>query len=573
MSKIRACMQLPRRLGVLRVYGGSGDRPGKRFENVRFSPFGLFPKPFCAARLQVTHLEAERQRRLPMTDPAPRQTPDQIGPNDRRLEDKNLVIAFKSGDQSAYDQIYRRYSARVNGVCRRMLFDPHDVQEASQEVFLRVYQALGRFNGRYEMGAWIARIATNVCLDQLRAKNRRPHDFAPLETVDNAYEGTFEDDTPETILLQRTEGRRVKRLLASMPPMHRAAIILRDFEGFSYEEIGKTLDISDVQVKALLHRARQSFKRSWAAGVASALLPTRLLQKLKLLSSSSVETAAAGVTSPQLAASCSSIAQQCGQFVVDKVFPVATALGVGLAAGVAVSKPPTREATTQVADAKPTILKSAPVTTSKITKKRAHREVKETEAPLVAPAPVTSPSAAATPAPAESPAAEPGEGTDPPAQEGNANPPSGAPTPAGPPPFSPALGFGATRALPARSNYAEVDCAAGAVDQELRAAIAHGDENYPATFSLDADASAVDFELFVYPEGENGADVTYAGEGTKSASTMSGDRLILDFSGSVRNSDAPDADWKDLPEPTRFDLRIELDCSTFTVVAESLLLS
>ncbi|MEA2448011.1 MAG: hypothetical protein QOK47_1648, partial [Actinomycetota bacterium] len=195
-------------------------------------------------------------------------------------EGKALVLRFKAGDTAAYDAIYERYMARVNGICRRMLIDPHDVQEASQEAFLRVYQALGRFNGRYELGAWIARITTNVCLDNLRSRSRRPKEMAPLEAIDLELALEGEPETPETLIIRNAEGRRVRKVLASLPPLHRAAIVLRDFEGLSYVEIAGALQITESQVKALLHRARGRFKRDWSS-LASIFLPVKLLQRLK----------------------------------------------------------------------------------------------------------------------------------------------------------------------------------------------------------------------------------------------------------------------------------------------------
>ena len=505
-----------------------------------------------------------------MTDVADRQRPDADAATERREEDKRLVIAFKQGDSAAYDHIYRRYVARVNGICRRMLIDPNDVQEASQEVFLRVYQALGRFNGRYEMGAWIARIATNVCLDHLRAKKRRPQDFAPLEVVDSVYEGTFNEETPELISMQRAEGRKVKRLLASMPPMHRAAIVLRDFEGFSYEEIGKTLGITDVQVKALLHRARQSFKRSWAATVASALIPTRLLQKLKLFTTSSIETAAAGVAPPTIAQSCSTVLQSCGTFVVEKFVPVATALAVG-AAGGAVAATQQRSESVPSETAKPAALSVREDTATKV---KAHvQRKKEESAPVVAPEPVASATPTAEPSPAASPSEVDEAGGQAGGSQGREEQPPTTPTPAGPPPFSAALGFGATRSSTVYSQTAEVSCGDIEVEQLLSATMAHGDKTYGALVELDVDGDSVDFALNVYPEGDKyGPDVDYEADGVQTSITQTSERALLEYSGNYANTDYA-AHRHGVPESGSFTLRIELDCATATVVNETLVLS
>ena len=88
--------------------------------------------------------------------------------------EKELVLAFQSGQGDAYARIYQRYLPVVGSICRRMLKDLDDAEEATQETMLRVLQGLGQFNGRYLLQAWVARIATNVCLDVLRARARHP---------------------------------------------------------------------------------------------------------------------------------------------------------------------------------------------------------------------------------------------------------------------------------------------------------------------------------------------------------------------------------------------------------------
>src|SRR5919202_3842882 len=86
--------------------------------------------------------------------------------------DRELVLAFQAGDEAAYDEIYRRCRPVAESISRRLLKNPEDAKEASQETMLRVLQALPRFNGRYLLQAWAASIAAKVCLDALRARTR-----------------------------------------------------------------------------------------------------------------------------------------------------------------------------------------------------------------------------------------------------------------------------------------------------------------------------------------------------------------------------------------------------------------
>jgi RNA polymerase sigma-70 factor (ECF subfamily) len=495
-------------------------------------------------------------------------------------EGKALVLRFKGGDTAAYDAIYDRYQARVTGICRRMLIDPHDVQEASQEAFLRVYQALGRFNGRYELGAWIARITTNVCLDNLRSRSRRPKEMAPLEAIDLELALETKIETPEDLVIRNSEGRRVRKLLATLPPLHRAAIVLRDFEGLSYAEVAGALQITEPQVKALLHRARQKFKRDWSS-LASIFLPVRLLQRFKDVPATSVEQAAysSSAAAPQLAVSCGTILQHCGQFFAERVGPalVGGALAV---AGIGTAAAGPNEVIVRVATEEaslPAISGKLPID-SRIEEKAIHTRTKKkddhsspAEAPAVTPVAEPTASPSPDPVPTDAPPAEDGgeDPSSPPPGDGSHSP-GDEPSPE-PPPFAPAMGFGSTRSAPAAWNHVEVNCDAGTVHQDLDASFAHGDKTYPVSLDLDA-AGDVRFNLLVYPDGEKGADVEYSATGSQMSAARDGSKLTLEYSGNYANTDY-DAEWKELPEKGSFHLTIELDCAASAVAAETLLLS
>ena len=94
----------------------------------------------------------------------------------RDLDDRGLVLDFQAGEAEAYQEIFRRYRALAWSIAFRLLASVDDAEEATQETMLRVYQGLPKFNGRYQLQAWVARIATNVSLDKLRARARRPQE-------------------------------------------------------------------------------------------------------------------------------------------------------------------------------------------------------------------------------------------------------------------------------------------------------------------------------------------------------------------------------------------------------------
>lgn len=187
--------------------------------------------------------------------------------------DKDLVVAYKGGIPEAYDEMYRRYNARVYGVCRRMLGNSEDAREAAQETFLKAYQGLPRFNGQYKLGAWLSRIAANVCVDHIRRRSRT----AVLTPLEDDHESPDFELGPEDMVVRDAPALS---MLETIQPLHAHALKLRNLEGFSHKEIAEQLDISPMQAKALLHRARVSFKRAWENASGWALAPIAALRSL-----------------------------------------------------------------------------------------------------------------------------------------------------------------------------------------------------------------------------------------------------------------------------------------------------
>jgi RNA polymerase sigma-70 factor, ECF subfamily len=183
------------------------------------------------------------------------------------LDERDLTLAFQAGDASSYNEIYRRYRPMVDRICRRMLGNYHDAEEAAQEAFLRVYQGLPQFNGRYHLRSWVVRVATNTCLDLIRRRARRPQEFeAPDEIPNGNGNGNgngHHNDDPLEVIISENESDDVRRVLDLLPPHYRAALILREYEGLSYEEIGQALDLNASQIKFLLHRAKKRFRKTY----------------------------------------------------------------------------------------------------------------------------------------------------------------------------------------------------------------------------------------------------------------------------------------------------------------------
>lgn len=207
--------------------------------------------------------------------------------------DRDLVQAFQRGDDAAYDEIFHRYSERVRWACRRMLSNPQDAEEALQETFLKAYQALPRFNGRYQLGAWLNRIATNVCVDEMRVRGRTSTAVVPPDEHNvEVARGPEEIVAGERVHLDETFGE--------LHPLHARALMMRAHEGLSHREIAIRLAMSPDQVKALLHRARRSFRRAWERVEAGLMAPVLLMREM--FGRRAQDASEAGAHAPNLAA-------------------------------------------------------------------------------------------------------------------------------------------------------------------------------------------------------------------------------------------------------------------------------
>jgi RNA polymerase sigma-70 factor (ECF subfamily) len=179
------------------------------------------------------------------------------------------MLAFRAGDASAFDELFRRWSAPLLRFLERMLRDAGAAEELVQEVFLRVHRARDRYAPEARFSTWLYRIATNLALNELRRPRRRePHrstddDDAPALAVADA-------SAPEAVVDARRMGARVERELARLPEKQRAALCLTAVEGFSYAEVAEALEVSEQAVKALVHRARSALAERLRAGTGGA---------------------------------------------------------------------------------------------------------------------------------------------------------------------------------------------------------------------------------------------------------------------------------------------------------------
>ncbi len=171
-------------------------------------------------------------------------------------EDVRLMLAFRAGDDAAFDALFERWAARLLRYLERMLREPAMAEELVQESFLRVYRARDRYEPEARFSTWLYRIATNLALNELRRPRRRdPHDSLDAEDATPLAES---QPATDDVVHARRVGEDVEAALGTLPERQRVALWLSAVEGQSYAEVARALEVSEKAVKALVHRARVS---------------------------------------------------------------------------------------------------------------------------------------------------------------------------------------------------------------------------------------------------------------------------------------------------------------------------
>jgi RNA polymerase sigma-70 factor, ECF subfamily len=171
-------------------------------------------------------------------------------------DDRELLTRCKGGDRAAFEQLVLKYQDRIYNLCRHMLQDADDARDAAQDVFIKAYGNLKGYRPEASLYTWIYRIAVNTCLDY--NKKSRPETFDEESEVDNVASSK---PSPERLYQSKETGRLIEAALQKLPKKLRAAIVLKEIEELSYEEIADTLDTSVGTVKSRISRAREELQK------------------------------------------------------------------------------------------------------------------------------------------------------------------------------------------------------------------------------------------------------------------------------------------------------------------------
>ena len=181
------------------------------------------------------------------------------------MTEQELVTRAKAGDQQAFEQLVLDNQNRIYSLAVRLTGDREEGADLAQEAFVKAWQGLPAFQGESSFATWLYRLATNLCLDHLRAQKRRTQSMGPALSLDDEENGPVQvadQQLQPQEAVERSERRRaLERGLASLPDHHRQVLIMRELSGLSYQEIAQVLDLDLGTVKSRIARARLSLRK------------------------------------------------------------------------------------------------------------------------------------------------------------------------------------------------------------------------------------------------------------------------------------------------------------------------
>ena len=180
-------------------------------------------------------------------------------------EDTDLVARCREGNDEAWKELVDRFGPRVYAIAYHFTMKREDAEELSQEIFLKVFENLHRYDGGFPLVAWILSVSRNLCIDRYRRRKReKSFRFVSDEAVTSLLKS---EDDPATMALKKERTKLLFSALSEIPEDLAEILVLRDLNGLAYEEIGKALDLPDGTVKSRLFLARKQLRErlSWMA--------------------------------------------------------------------------------------------------------------------------------------------------------------------------------------------------------------------------------------------------------------------------------------------------------------------
>ncbi len=173
--------------------------------------------------------------------------------------DLDLATRHRYGDPKAFEEVYSRYAQMIFNLAYRMSGKPEEAEDLTQEIFLRIHRHLARFNGRSALKTWVYRVTLNHCRSKL---GRRHYPTQPLADENDGEGVNLVDESrdPEDLALARDASRQISLALRQVKPVFREAVVLRDLQGLSYDEIAEILEVRVGTVRSRIARGRDRLR-------------------------------------------------------------------------------------------------------------------------------------------------------------------------------------------------------------------------------------------------------------------------------------------------------------------------
>ncbi len=184
------------------------------------------------------------------------------GISGKAANDKDLVARAKKGDKAAFEGLVKMYSKYVYTTSFFILRDPHEAEDASQEVFVKVYLSIKGFRGLSSFKTWIRKLTVNTCIDKLRLRSKLKDRKVSLDKITEEYEVVFTkfSQSLEKSFFRQEAVKEVLKIVVNMEESYRLPLILRDLQDYSYREIADLTGKPIGTVKTNIHRARKIIK-------------------------------------------------------------------------------------------------------------------------------------------------------------------------------------------------------------------------------------------------------------------------------------------------------------------------
>lgn len=174
-------------------------------------------------------------------------------------DERKLIERASGGDPSAFNRLMETHERRMYAVALRMCANREDAQDCLQEAMLRIYRSISSFKSQSSFATWVYRITMNTCLDELRKKKNKQN--TSLDSLlDMGWSPQDETSSPERQTIQEEARQYLHKAIQTLPEDMRSAIVLRDIQGLTYEEIAQALDINVGTIKSRISRGREKLR-------------------------------------------------------------------------------------------------------------------------------------------------------------------------------------------------------------------------------------------------------------------------------------------------------------------------